>query len=192
MAPKGVKALSNTKHIYKAKAVNWESKRKHRGIRDIPVEVATSKGKTLPKKFLKGRGNSKAILPENTLPSMDIDETLWMDEVVTDKPKTVSFPRYPSWVIFHKLLSPSANTWKNLFQRQTAICNASLITRVFRLQRCARVVCLSHSSGDAPTASPLLYYVRSVAENLTDSFLSTGSQSGLGNTLSHHGYRRLA
>lgn len=192
MAPKGMTASKRIKKQSKAKMVYWKTIHHSRGIRDIPEEATTSKGNTLPSQINRGIGSPMAILPETTLPSMDIDETLWTDEAVTDKPKTVSFPRCPSRVIFHKFLSPSASTWKSLFQRWTATCNASLITRAFQLQRCARVVCLPHSSGDARTASPFLYSARSVAKNPTNGYLSTGSQSGLGITSSHHGYRRLA
>jgi|HubBroStandDraft_3_1064219.scaffolds.fasta_scaffold85967_2 hypothetical protein len=131
MAPKGIKASKGIKKRSKAKVVDWRTIHYSRGIRDIPEEVTTSKGETLPRQITRGIGSPEAIVPETTFPSMDIDETLWTDEVVTDEPKTVSFPRSPSWVIFHKSLSASATTWKNLFQRWTVTCNASLITRVF-------------------------------------------------------------
>jgi hypothetical protein len=95
MAPKGIKVSKGIKKLSKAKAVNWMTKWNSRGTRDIPVDATTSKGKTLPRQrqIAGGIGNPEAILPEIALPSMDVDETLWTDEAVIDKPKAVSFPK---------------------------------------------------------------------------------------------------
>jgi hypothetical protein len=98
MAPKGIKASNVLKSRSRAKAMEWVTQEHSRGTRDIAVEVRASKGKrTLaPRQITGGIENTEAILHENALPAMDVDETFWAEEPVTDQRKRVSSPAWPS------------------------------------------------------------------------------------------------
>jgi hypothetical protein len=93
MAPKGIKASKISKTRSKAKFFEWETREHSRGITDIAVEVSTSKGKRTPRQIAGGvEDTAEAILHETTLPSMDVDETFWIEEPVMDQRKRVSSP----------------------------------------------------------------------------------------------------
>jgi hypothetical protein len=98
MALKGIKSSKVLKSKSKAKAIDWVTREYSRGTRDIAVEVSTSKGKRTPRQITGGieNGEPEAILNETILPSMDLDETFWTEEPVTDQPKRVSSPACPS------------------------------------------------------------------------------------------------
>jgi hypothetical protein len=91
MAPKGIKGSKVLKRKSKPKVIEWVTRAHSRGTRDIAVEVSTSKGNT-PKENTGGIENREAIPDEATLPSMDVDETFWTEEPVTDEQKRVSSP----------------------------------------------------------------------------------------------------
>jgi hypothetical protein len=93
-------------------------------------------------------------------------------------------------MVFYGSLSPSTPTSRNSFLGWTPTCIASSIMRVFQLQQCARAARLLRLSGGALTASLHLCSARSVAENPTGSFPSTGFRSGQGHTLFNHGCGR--
>jgi hypothetical protein len=194
MAPKGMKGSKVSKRKSKPKVIEWVTRTHSRGTRDIAVEVTqatTSKGKT-PKQNDRGIENSEVIQHEATLPSMDVDETFWTEEPVTDEQKRVSSPICPSSpAVFDRSLSPRTLTLKNLFLGLINTWNASSIMRVFWIQQHAGAAGLLRLSGGALTASLLLCSARGVAETPTGSFLSTGFRSGQGSTLYRHGFGRL-
>ncbi|KAH9015838.1 hypothetical protein EDB85DRAFT_1892397 [Lactarius pseudohatsudake] len=89
MAPKGIKASKVFQRKSKAKIIDWVSRKGSRGTRNIPVEVSTSTNLLIPRKDAGGReiDNHEAILHETDPPSMDIDETFWIEEPVIPEPK---------------------------------------------------------------------------------------------------------
>lgn len=96
MALKGKKVSRCSKIRSNTKIMDWTTKECARGTRDLAVERRTSRGKGPARQTSEGVENPKAILDETTFTAMDVDETLWTEEPVTNEQKKVSFPRRPS------------------------------------------------------------------------------------------------
>ncbi|KAH9013953.1 hypothetical protein EDB85DRAFT_1899444 [Lactarius pseudohatsudake] len=89
MAPKGIKASKAFQRKSKAKIIDWVPRKGSRGTRHIPVEVSTSTNLPMPRRDAGGRDidNHEAILHETDPPSMDVDETFWIEEPVIPEQK---------------------------------------------------------------------------------------------------------
>jgi hypothetical protein len=96
MALKSIKVSKRSKTRAKAKIMEWTTTEYSRGTRDLAVEKSTSRAKGPAGQISEGVENPKAILDETTFLAMDVDETLWTEEPVTNEQKKVSFPRRPS------------------------------------------------------------------------------------------------
>jgi len=184
----GVKASKILGKKSKARLVDWVPRNGYRGARYAQVELSASTSRPVKKRGSSRIKNKEAML---NAPSMDIDETLWMEEPVTPKEKRVSSPTCPSLTIFDTSLSLSRHTSTNSFLRLSPTCIASSILRVFRLRQRVRAVCLLCLNGGALTAFPLLHSARSAAEGRTSGFRSTEFRSGRENFLCLRGCGRL-
>jgi hypothetical protein len=117
MAPKGMKASKVFQRKSKAKVIEWVPRERSRGTRYIPVDVSTSTSRQM-----QGRDtvrmaidNHEAVFQEADPPSMDVDETPWMEEPVIPEHMRVSSPTCHSSTVCDMALSPNAPTWKSLF-----------------------------------------------------------------------------
>jgi hypothetical protein len=176
----------------KATLIEWVPRKGGRANRFVEVEVGASTKASTSRQMRRKRAGSienNAAIPHAS--SMDIDETLWIEEPVIPEKKRVSSPTCPPSTVFDIYLSLSAPTSRNSFLRLAPTCVASSTLRVFRLQQHARNACLLHLSGGALTAFLPIYSARSAAENPTSGFPSTGFRSGRESSLCHHGYGRL-
>jgi hypothetical protein len=98
MARKGIKASKVIQRKSKAKIIDWVTREGSRGTRNIPVEVSTSKNLPMPRRGAGRREieNHEEISHETDPPSMDVDETFWIEEPVIPEQKRVSPPACPS------------------------------------------------------------------------------------------------
>jgi len=115
MAPKGIKASKAFQRKSKAKIIDWVSRKGSRGTRHIPVEVSTSTNLLMPRRDAGGSDmdNHKENLHETDPPSMDVDETFWIEEPVIPEQKRVSSPARPSSTVFD--ISQSQRTYMEEF-----------------------------------------------------------------------------
>jgi hypothetical protein len=95
-----VKAAKHRRAKFKAKVIEWEAREHSRGIRDVPVEVTdmTSRPKLRKKAGMQTREDNSAALQGETAPQpMDVDETLWVEDlVIPASEKRVRQPACPS------------------------------------------------------------------------------------------------
>jgi len=179
----------------RATLVEWVPLKGSRANKYVRVEVGTSTGASRsqrnPRRGTRKSENNEAI---QNAPSMDVDETLWMEEpqepVIPEK-KRVSSLTCPSATIFYIAFSPSTTILANLFLGLALTCIVFSILRVFQLQQHVGAACLLRLSGGALTAFLLSYSARSAAESHTSSSPSTGYRSGQENVLCRHGCGKL-
>jgi hypothetical protein len=126
-------SIKASKKKPRAKVIEWEERKGARGTRYVPVEV-TPKASKSQRRLRQDTGrteNIEAALHKTTPPSMDIDETFWVEEPVMSEKKRVSSPAYPSSTIFNISLSPKPPTLRSLLLGLAPTCVASSILRVF-------------------------------------------------------------
>ena len=181
-----IKGLKPRRRRSKAKVVEWETRVYSRGIRDVPVDVTAMASRPKPRK---GAGrqpraeSNDALQGENAPQSMDVDETFWTEEPVTDMPtseKRVRQPSCPSTTLNepHTFPISSTPTLKNLLPRLVLTYAASSTPRAFRQRLHVRAASLLRSSGGVPTAFLHLSCARSAAESHIGYFLFTESKNG--------------
>lgn len=109
MAPKGIKASKVFQRKSKAKVIEWVTREHSRGTRYIPVDVSTSTSQQTQGRDAAGMEIDKheALLHEADPPSMDVDETPWMQEPVIPEQRRVSSPTRPSSTVCDMLLVPT-------------------------------------------------------------------------------------
>lgn len=98
MAPKGIKTSKVLQRKSKAKMVEWVTTKRSRGTRHTRVDVSTSTNQPIRRQDA-GRmemDNNEAVSHETDPPSMDVDETFWIEEPVMPEQKRVSSHRRPS------------------------------------------------------------------------------------------------
>jgi hypothetical protein len=80
--------------------IEWETRVRSRGIRDVPIEVRAlaSQQKMKERDTRQPRAENNDMLPGETAPQpMDVDETFWAEEpVMPTGRKRVRQPAYPS------------------------------------------------------------------------------------------------
>ncbi len=103
MARKGVKASKFLHRKSKAKVIEWTTQEGPRGARNIPIEVGTLTNLPTPRQDA-GRmeiDNHGAILDETNPPSMDVDETIWIEGPAIPEQMRVSLHTCPSPIVFY-------------------------------------------------------------------------------------------
>jgi hypothetical protein len=82
MAPKGIKASKILQRKSKAKVIEWVAWERSWGTRYTLVEVKTSKNQQTTARDAAEMevDDYQAELHEASLPSMDVDETFWIEE----------------------------------------------------------------------------------------------------------------
>jgi hypothetical protein len=109
MAPKGIKTSKIIQRKSKAKVVEWVPRERSRGTRYVPVDASTSTGLQTPRRDTARMeiDSHEAALYEADLPSMDVDETLWIEEPVMPEQRRVSPTTFPSSTARDTALRPS-------------------------------------------------------------------------------------
>src|ERR1700677_723808 len=105
MAPKGIKASKLLQRKSKAKVIEWVAREHSRGTRYIPVEVKTSKNLQTPARDTVEMevDDHRAESQEASLPSMDVDETFWIEEPDAPEQRRV---RWPHVLLYCHLMWP--------------------------------------------------------------------------------------
>ena len=116
------------------KVVEWENRTNSRGTRYIPVDVTAPKRRRTARQDAGQIKESEEILHEAAPPSMDVEDTPWVEEpIMPEKKKRVSLSSRPSSASFDTCFSQRAPTSKNSFLEWAPTCIAFSTLRVFRL-----------------------------------------------------------
>ena len=101
----------------KAKVIEWVPRERSRGTRYFPVNVSTSAGRQTERRDTARMeiDDHEAVLYEVDPPSMDVDETLWIDEPVIPEQRSVSPTTFSSSTACDMALCPSVPSWKIFF-----------------------------------------------------------------------------
>jgi hypothetical protein len=111
MALKGVKASKVFQRKFKAKGVDWVPRKRSRTTRYVPIEVSTSRDQpTLRRDTVRMEidDREEALHEDNSLLSMDADETFWEEEPDIPEPRRVSSATHPFLKTFDVALSLNA------------------------------------------------------------------------------------
>ena len=92
MTSKSIKASKVFQKRSKAKVIEWVPWKHSQGTWYTPVEVSTSSSQQTPRQdtVIMETDNNEDILHENNPPSMDVNETFWIDEPVIPEQWRVS------------------------------------------------------------------------------------------------------